>query len=338
MITSTGQYNKANAIINMHNTRSSNAVYEQRDLPDSNPERKYEKILDKHHPICLDPFVITKKPSTGKENEDITIRMRRNQVFLTMEEIGNKIIEGHAISSAHFNDNLTRVENFRKSSVFIIDIDNHSKNRIPCQKMLSIFEKYGQSPALVYETLSSTDDWPKYRLIWQIRGDITDIRLWTLILKTLAWFCPTGSIDKNALSVHMRFLPGKKIVFANYDQYLDLGHLLQRSVFDCLSDKSGKGRQIVRDMKKYCQNVGVNMKNDLPDIEFFDNRTIRDLSQLSQPLIYINSGCGVCDIFHINFTAAKLQRIKTEHIKIRYIKPEDLYPKCKLYREYSEYR
>jgi len=286
------------------------------------------------HDLLLDPIGYESRPPKG-DDALITFRLANNPVNLSIEELAEAIQSGHAFCPATFTGNHNTIEAFKQTSLFIVDVDNECKSPLQWRDALQYLSDYGLAPAIIYTTHRHTEEVNRYRLIWQLKYSVTDIRVRNLIANTLGWLFPKGCIDRNYEQAHMRFLGGTGIVHLDPDAYLDLESLF-KAVYYLVKSMPDKDNH-ARELRRYSETVGVNMVNGLPDIDITEHDPSEPfLMDMQNSLLYIIMSSTLPSLFTVSFSRETVHNRKSVLDRTRHIEKQSLYDSCRLYREFTD--
>ena len=180
---------------------------------------------------CLiDDYPSKAKPKDAKNKGHVSqvknriINGTTTPSLIDAEELANYVSSGHAITPAILSGGAS-AKNWTSQQVFMIDIDN--KNDV--LKVEDALKLCGEiQPAFIYSTFSSSEDCPRYRIVFIANAEITDINRRNIIQNQL--FNMFGDYaDKQCLSADTTFYGGKKILYSNYDSTFDIND----DMFDC---------------------------------------------------------------------------------------------------------
>ena len=141
--------------------------------------------------------------------------------------------------------------------MFALDIDSgitidEVLNRCRCHHIL---------PTFMYSTFSSNNN-DKFRLVFQTEFEINDIRVRDLI--QLALMTLFKEADRSCKDASRMFFGGKEIIYHDYGASIDIATLVF-SVCEYFTVKDDKN--YATNIKRFCQNVSVDLLNGLPYIE-----------------------------------------------------------------------
>ena len=100
--------------------------------------------------VCIDQKPYQQKPDS-KAAGQISRRIAKHEILLTMEDLRNKIEYGYSWCPATFFDEQKKKEKHKQQQVFALDFDGG----ITLQEALDRAKKYEINPAMSYETFSS---------------------------------------------------------------------------------------------------------------------------------------------------------------------------------------
>lgn len=152
---------------------------------------------------------------------------------VTVEEFIQAIENGASFKSAALNGN--KNADWESQQVFALDIDNDEASikkygLLTPEEACNRFSDLGVSPVFYYSSFSSTEERPKFRLIFIVKNPITDIRVRNAIQMALMNIMPEADKACKDLS-RLCFGTNKKCeVIYNQKQLLDPYMLIQSMV------------------------------------------------------------------------------------------------------------
>lgn len=258
---------------------------------------------------------------------------------------------GRTWCPAYFNKNdggeYRRTNNtWAGQTIFALDFDGG----VSIDAVIERCKKYKVMPAFAYSTFSSVDN-DKFRVVFQNSFEIQDIRVRNLV--QLALMKLFKEADKACVDSSRMFYGGKEIIYHNYEACVDIAGLLL-SVCEYLTDNDAKN--YAKNIRGFCQTVGVNVLNGLPHIEIvaedIENEKNTEMSaelykynrRARDSVQNINEQVVIC--FNDKFSETKAKALKKgklakveieNHIKDRILIDhfdfEKLSKRCKLYSE-----
>lgn len=192
---------------------------------------------------------------------------------VTVKELVKAIEEGRSFKAAALNGNKNL--DWESQQVFCIDVDNDEKNikrygMITPKEAYYRFEKLGIGPAFYYESFSSTKEIPKFRLVFLTPSPVCDVRIRNSIQMALMNIMPESDVACKDLSRLFHGTNKKCITFSDYKYVLEPYKLIQ-SMVSWIKINDIDGKSAGKRIKTYCQSVGLNMINGLPDIRLLEN-------------------------------------------------------------------
>ncbi|HEY0057011.1 MAG TPA: hypothetical protein VGB63_16800, partial [Pedobacter sp.] len=161
--------------------------------------------------------VFTQK-ATEKEIQELEFR----QCEFTQEELYKHIEEGKSFSSATFVNNHRSGKNFKSQQILAVDIDKDlSLSQIEC-----ICKNYGIMYNFAYPTFRHTEEFPRYRVVFVLDGEIQSRTLIEAVNRLMLKLFDNKA-DKQCID-SARFWQGtdKKIICGNEYQRLNLINLI----------------------------------------------------------------------------------------------------------------
>ncbi|OGO85382.1 MAG: hypothetical protein A2Y24_03390 [Clostridiales bacterium GWE2_32_10] len=241
--------------------------------------------------------------------ETIAINNRITNTWLefeidSLEFLAKKVGEdGHAFLTAgffeYFNEKdyipARRIKDFfNEQRVFALDFDG----TISYDEVKLRLEQYGIPFGFSYETLSSINR-NKFRVVFVHACTIRNIRVAELIIKSLMEIFPEA--DPSCKDVTRLFFGGKKLIDINYtNNTFNVVNLVMETIRYIKDNASPK--HYSEKVAEYCNNVGINMINNLPDllvedVEEKDNKENGEM--MFTPIIY-----------YIDETTKSLKKVK----------------------------
>ena len=121
--------------------------------------------------ILLDTTEHTSKPH-GNEISNITNKLPKNPTTLSVKELANHIVRGCSIKPSLLRT--TKSDSYVSSNIVALDVDNKDNNIVSIDEFLALSRQAGLHPFLIYESFSSTNDCPRYRVLYRFNKTITD--------------------------------------------------------------------------------------------------------------------------------------------------------------------
>ena len=121
--------------------------------------------------VLLDTTEHTSKPH-GNEISNITNKLPKNPTTLSVKELANHIVRGCSIKPSLLRT--TKSDSYVSSNIVALDVDNKDNNIVSIDEFLALSRQAGLHPFLIYESFSSTNDCPRYRVLYRFNKTITD--------------------------------------------------------------------------------------------------------------------------------------------------------------------
>lgn len=260
------------------------------------------KSEDRLVTLNIDTEKHDKKPSKS-ETATIQKRIGSFKKEVTVKELVKAIEEGISFKAAALNGNKNL--DWESQQVFCIDVDNDERSinkygMLTPEAAYDRFERLGIAPAFYYESFSSTKEKPKFRLVFLTPEPVYDVRIRNSIQMALMNIMPEGDRACKDLSRLFHGTNKKCITFSNYRYVLDAYKLIQ-SMVAWIKLKHGETNNSSRIIKNYCQCVGINMINGLPDIQLLQN----DENMLSSIIYNIELSTKTSNNIIFNFNIKK---------------------------------
>lgn len=192
---------------------------------------------------------------------------------VTVKELVKAIEEGRSFKAAALNGNKNL--DWESQQVFCIDVDNDEKSIsrygiLTPKAAYDRFENLGIAPTFYYESFSSTNEIPKFRLVFLTPNPVDDVRIRNSIQMALMNIMPECDAACKDLSRLFHGTNKRCVTFSNYSYVVDPYKLIQ-SMVAWIKLKYDGTNNSSRIIKKYCQLVGINMINGLPDVRLLEN-------------------------------------------------------------------
>lgn len=257
-------------------------VAEQEDKQEIQEEETERMIT-----LNLDKEYNESKPQ-AKQIKAIQSRIGASKTTLTVEELATYLHNGSTMKAAALNGN--KNADWESQEVFAIDIDNDEKSvkkygYVAIDDILARCEAYNIKPAFYYTSFSHKEEHHKFRLVFISASKITDIRVRNVIQMALMNIFP--ECDKACKDLSRVFFGSKhgchildtkaNITVMNTVQAMT--SFIRATMSDSAASKS---------IKAYCQTVGLNMINGVPQIEVITDEVEELKNGKTTPsLIYI---------------------------------------------------
>lgn len=207
--------------------------------------------------ITLDNVNFTCKPDK-KATTAITQRIAGLIQELPIETIAEQLVQpyGKTFTPAVFKDNKRTNDTWVSQQLFGLDFDEG----ITVSEVLDRCKKYQIEPCFIYSTFSSVDN-NKFRVFFCNDTVVTDYRIRTVIQLGLMRLFKES--DKSCKDGSRLFYGGQQLIYTDYNAVINpvaLVRELCRYIQDI--DKAHAAREI----KGYCQSVGLDMLNGMPKI------------------------------------------------------------------------
>ncbi|MBC6310486.1 hypothetical protein HCJ66_13175 [Listeria sp. FSL L7-1582] len=169
--------------------------------------------------VYRDTHKYTDKNDANAEWGKISKRIEGNPVEVSVRELAYFLGNGYAVIPCEFSGPKRKDEYFKSTNLIMVDVDNKdSENYIPVTDILKdSFVK--ENCAFVYETLSSTPECNRYRLVFVLKDAITNFEEQQKIYKAIFENLPVG-VDKVHKSSTRINLGGKEVYEVNFDNKL----------------------------------------------------------------------------------------------------------------------
>jgi hypothetical protein len=241
------------------------------------------------HKLLLDKKCFHSKPEIN-EIPLINNRIVNHPVDIHIIELSNQVTSPNGKSwIPAYLEGVRKNEGWRSQSVFALDFDNKDSkkklqvdNPLSFKQLLERLKDYGLDCAFTYTTFSHTDNWHKYRVVFQINEPVVDKGIRDAIQNALMMLFP--ECDKGCRDASRIFFGGKDILYTNYDYYLDLSLLFQAAEFCAI--KASSSQNMKRDLVAAKRKLRVS-KNEANTVVTINN-TIAGTANASKITIIDN--------------------------------------------------
>lgn len=210
--------------------------------------------------LCIDRESLSVKPNkahTGAIKKRLHEYPREVEMPILADMVGNK---GHSF----YCGTPTGMTNndWNGQQLVVLDYDDEGINYNDVYRM---FEGVGLTPTFSYKTLSYTEEYHKFRLVWALNEPITDFRVAVCITNALIKISENKGykVDKASRKIAQMWLGGKGILHTNFNLTLALDTLFNTLISECLADENGNAN---RKLLALCKDLGVNALNNKPCI------------------------------------------------------------------------
>lgn len=291
--------------------------------------------------LCLDHDEFTRKPS-GAEIGKISKRIAEHCIEISLEDFVKQITEpnGRTYTPAWFNGNARSNDAWAGQQIFGLDFDGG----ITYKEIMARCKEYNIIPSVIYETFSSVDR-NKLRVLFVCEQEITDFRIRTAV--QIALLTMFKESDKSCKDASRLFFGGKAIVYKDYNaRFNPVNLILEMTRYIKDNDKNENS---AREIKKYCETVGLNIINGMPKITEITEDDMKIDGSAAHPIsIYKGEAAKPSKIaYGFYFTEIQAQskdhskgkhKVTHEKIQREYLRRFDfnkLQEDCRLWREFS---
>ena len=131
--------------------------------------------------LNLDKVQFTRKPN-NPETAKLMNRLATCQTAITVDDLARAVEHGQSFTIGLKAG--TKGDSWQSQQILAVDVDNDYKDAqgvkhcletpLPSDDAIMLLECWGIEPAIVYETFSNTDEWPRYRIIIVLEEPLTD--------------------------------------------------------------------------------------------------------------------------------------------------------------------
>ena len=285
--------------------------------------------------VTIDSVQYESKPTDAA---DITKRFTRQTG--TVAELAAELVAGRTWCPGVFRvDGVRTNDQWSEQSVFALDADSGILSH---GDIVERCNRYNIVPAFIHTSFSHTAEKPKYRVVFVSPVVITHPRIRDVIQLALMRIFP--EFDASVKDAARMFFGGKEVVFSDYGATLDILGLFS-AVAARITDEDAVNA--TRNIKSWCQSVGLNQRNGLPAVYEIDGAFTKSEETAGTAYIYIanpvKSSHLVVELAEIKSISwrgnVKYAPVKNEKVSYALIEDTnfiDLYEKCNIFRDHME--
>jgi len=223
--------------------------------------------------LSLDDVNYHQKPT--KDVRAITKRIAGKIQTLGLHEIAKYTVQpyGRCFCPAVFSDGKRSNNTWVRQQLFGLDFDDG----ITVEAVLERCENYGILPCFIYSTFSNTEEHPKFRVFFCNESEVTDFRVRTVLQLGLMKLFPES--DKSCKDASRIFFGGQKLLYEDYQTRINVVDLV-RELCRYIGDTDSP--HATREIKSYCQSVGLDMFNGLPKILACAKDDVEEISKIGE--------------------------------------------------------
>lgn len=207
--------------------------------------------------VAIDDRGYTRKPDNGQEIHKIKERASKRwgaiEVESLADQVGNK---GYAMLPAHLEGGY-RSENCTELQVLALDFDSNDKKKVSFSEIKEKCDRYGLRITFAYHTLSSSNEFEKFRVVFIHEYVIKEPYIAQLAIKMLMRIFPES--DAACKNLDRVFLGGKKLIYCDPYARVALVQLLP-----VLYNELNAGRHVRRNVNVFCDENNIAMLNGVP--------------------------------------------------------------------------
>lgn len=161
--------------------------------------------------LCIHPLKITSKDEALANVGRITNELPSYKGMFDYTELTNCLSNGQTWCGGIFDPEVKKAKNWIRQQVFAIDVDNGGEIPIRVDELFNHYLDLGFPPSFAYHSLSSTEETPKFRMVWITEKPITrpqkaiNFKRW-LILNSM------GFADSCTINLDRLYFGGKDLV------------------------------------------------------------------------------------------------------------------------------
>lgn len=124
--------------------------------------------------ICLHDLEVTSKDMANRLVGKITNELAHYPCSIPFRSFMDAMGNGRTWSGAIFEPQIKKAKYWARQQVFAIDVDNNGDEKIGIGELAQHYTHQGMPPNGWYESLSSTAEQVKFRMIWMTEEPVTD--------------------------------------------------------------------------------------------------------------------------------------------------------------------
>lgn len=200
----------------------------------------------------------SQKPAKGTAGA-ISKRVAEHIEDTTVQELAEQLVQpyGRTFSPAVFSDGQRKNNNWIEQQLFGLDFDEG----ISVSEVLERCKEYQLKPVFIYSTFSSNDSNNKFRVFFCHESTVTDYRIRTVIQYALHTMFKEA--DGQCKDGSRFFYGGKQLLYSDYKSRFNAVDLIREL---CRYINDTDAAHAAREIKKYCESVGLDMVNGMPRI------------------------------------------------------------------------
>lgn len=258
------------------------------------------KEVDMKHTVLMDTRDFDRKPSDKeiRAKGGITETLPKNPMTLTIEELADYVVNKGRTFKADYQTG-TKKDTFVSSSLVAIDVDNGCKingvkTKVSDEEYVSIEDficACGENdiqPALMYTTFSHTEEWHRFRAIFQLDKTITSIAEMDMIYNTLQSILPGA--DRAVKTVSM-IHGGKDFILMNPAAVIKANDYIPKNISQATIAAMDDNVANIKEVKRTTKESGEVTKDNLITpalIARYGNKSFESIEDLKQHLLSIN--------------------------------------------------
>ncbi|PIC73324.1 hypothetical protein [Sporosarcina sp. P17b] len=220
-------------------------------------------IKDMTVTFMLDPKTFTHKP-TKNDVGSVSVRLQTNPVTISIEELKQAPINGHALSCGYFNtpdsNGVIRRANecWTSQQIFGLDYDYG----MTIDEFTYICNRYKVQPIFAYTTYNHTEEAHRFRAVFLLDKPVKDKRVRFMVYNTLVRLFD-GKTDQQCKDE-------ARLFFGGLENILETNSILTpEDIVKALATKYRieDPKNYSRHINKFCQECSLNMTNGFPAVK-----------------------------------------------------------------------
>lgn len=283
--------------------------------------------------LCLDQQSLIAKPKNKKIMADISNRIAGEEYLMESKDIAEKVgNQGRSFCPAVFRNGRRLSDDFREMQLFALDFDQG----ISYQEVRRKAEEYGLPILFAYHTLSSTEEHPRFRIVFAHCIRIDNKKACEILIAMLIKLF--DECDQSCCDVNRMFLGGKGLLDFQEGAVIRIDRVAEALCFKFYrEDKRNSARAVKSFGKKY----GIEVKGG--SLLISGGYQGGESEDLSPKTLYIYKDLGEnSSFFRIETVSPRLhppdRPEKITHKPYRNIQLMKAGERCKLLKEFMEGR
>lgn len=277
--------------------------------------------------VCLDRVRHSIKPTGKKEMAEINNRLPKLKKEIDIKSLAVQVGKhGCSFCCATFTGDKRQVKDMEQIQIFGLDFDHG----VTFDEIKNRAKRYNLPIAFAYHTFSSTEEDPRFRIIFAHDSSVEDQRAAKIIIDMLLAIFPEA--DQQCSDVGRMFLGGKGLIGDVKDESFNIADLAFHFQ-QYLYEKDEK--KYLRNLERFANRHGILVVNNCLQIESVQERK-GEMGGKTASIVYIYTTNAIFPpIYRISLSnkTDNIQKSPKESLQIR-TKTDEIGSKCRLYNDF----